>query len=260
VTRTRQELTEALRLDEFPRSAKYDPEWVIENLMGPNALWLAESLAGVMKLEPGMRVLDMGCGRAISSIFLAKEFDLEVWATDLWIDASDNLERIRDAGVEKQVIPVHADARSLPFAHEFFDAIVSMDAYHYFGTDDLYLGGHFAHLVKPGGQIGIVVPGFVRELPSAEPPSHLQHSWYSDFWSFHDPDWWRRHWERSGLVDVELADMIPDGWKHWVASDEIVAEWQNRDSDSDDVRLDAGRTLGFTRMVARRRLAKRSRG
>ena len=156
-----------------------------------------------------MRVLDMGCGRAISSIFLAKEFDLEVWATDLWIDASDNLERIRDAGVEKQVIPVHAEAHGLPFAHEFFDAIVSMDAYHYFGTDDLYLGGHFAHLVKPGGQIGIVVPGFVRELPSAKPPSHLQHSWYSDCWSFHDPDWWRRHWERSGLVDVELADMIP---------------------------------------------------
>ena len=29
-----------------------------------------------MELEPGMRVLDMGCGKAISSIFLAKEFDV----------------------------------------------------------------------------------------------------------------------------------------------------------------------------------------
>lgn len=31
------------------------------------------------------------------------------------------------------------DARSLPFANEFFDAIVSHDSYVYFGTDDLYL-------------------------------------------------------------------------------------------------------------------------
>jgi SAM-dependent methyltransferase len=166
VKRNRQELAEALRLKEFPRSAKHEPEWVIENLMGPNVLWLTESLTQVMKLEPGMRVLDMGCGRAISSIFLAKEFDVEVWATDLWIAASDNMECIQNAGVEDRVFPVHAEAYSLPFARDFFDAIVSMDAYHYYGTDDLYIGGHFAHLVKPRGQIGIVVPGLTQELPS----------------------------------------------------------------------------------------------
>ena len=103
--RTKEELAEAFRLDEFPRSAEYDPEWVIENMMAPNVLWLTESLSQMMDLEPGMRVLDMGCGRAISSIFLAKEFDLQVWATDLWVEASDNWERIRAAGVEDQVFP-----------------------------------------------------------------------------------------------------------------------------------------------------------
>ena len=38
--RTKAELAEAFRLDEFPLSAKYDPEWVIPNMMGPNVLWL----------------------------------------------------------------------------------------------------------------------------------------------------------------------------------------------------------------------------
>lgn len=50
--------------ERFPRSGKYDPEWILWNQMGPNALWLTESLTNRMTLEPGMRVLDMACGRA----------------------------------------------------------------------------------------------------------------------------------------------------------------------------------------------------
>jgi hypothetical protein len=55
-------LINRLRLKEYPRSATYDPEWVLENLMGPNVLWLAEALSQVMDLQPGMRVLDMAIG------------------------------------------------------------------------------------------------------------------------------------------------------------------------------------------------------
>ena len=87
---TQEELTSLLTLEEFPRSAKYDPQWIIDNMMGPNV----ESLTQVMALEPGMRVLDMGCGKALSSIFLAKEFGLQIWATDLWLSASANWGRI----------------------------------------------------------------------------------------------------------------------------------------------------------------------
>ena len=46
----------------------------------------------------------------------------------------------------------------MPFAEGFFDASVSMDAYPYFGTDDLYIRP-YSRLVKPGSQIGIIVPG-----------------------------------------------------------------------------------------------------
>ena len=42
-----------------------------------------------------MRVLDLGCGVAASSIFLRREFGVQVWATDLWFHASDNVPRIR---------------------------------------------------------------------------------------------------------------------------------------------------------------------
>src|ERR1700719_2201998 len=121
---TNPELASRLALPGFPRSSSYDAVWVLENLMGPNPLWLAEALSQVMDLQPGMRVMDLGCGRAITSIFLAQEFQLQVWATDLWIDASDNWKRMCAANAQQQVFPIHAEAHALPFASDFFDAIV----------------------------------------------------------------------------------------------------------------------------------------
>jgi len=136
---SKERMKELLKAEQYPRSAKYDPEWVLKGWMGPNVLWLTEWLCEKMELKPGMRVLDMGCGKALSSIFLAREFGVKVWANDLWISAGENWECIREAGCEDLICPIHAEAHSLPYAGEFFDAIVSLDSYQYYGTDDLYL-------------------------------------------------------------------------------------------------------------------------
>jgi cyclopropane fatty-acyl-phospholipid synthase-like methyltransferase len=241
-------------LAQFPRSNGYDPVWMLENGMGPNVLWLAEALSEAIDLKPGMRVLDMGCGKAISSIFLAKEFGLQVWATDLWISASENWQRVQAAGLEEQVFPIHAEARALPFSDGFFDVAVSLDAYHYFGTDDLYLGYYFARLVKPGGQLGIVVPGLQEEFQLGI-PRHLAPYWEWEFSSFHSPAWWRKHWEQSGMVDIELADSIPNGWELWLRwlETSLALGYPGSEKEAEMLRADAGRNLGFTRMVARRK-------
>jgi cyclopropane fatty-acyl-phospholipid synthase-like methyltransferase len=246
-------LAAQLTLPEFPRSAGYPPEWMLENLMGPNAVWLAESLSQVLPLEPGMRVLDMGCGKGISSIFLAKEFGVQVWATDLWIKPTENWGRIRAAGLEDCVFPIYAEAHALPFADGFFDAAISLDAYHYFGTADLYLS-YYARFVRPGGRLGIVVPGIVQEFV-ADVPAHLTPYWEPDFWSFHSPDWWRTHWERAQQVDVTHADMVPDGWRHWLTWLEVATAhgYPSSKEEAAMVRLDAGRHLGFARLVACKR-------
>src|SRR4051794_27681577 len=169
------ELEKLLRNERYPRTAKYSARWMVDASMGPNPVWQAEALIGLMPLEPGMRVLDLGCGNACSSIFLAKEFGVEVWATDLWIKPDENLRRVGEAGLDGKVHPIYSDARSLPYAEGFFDAIVSMGAYHYFGTDDLYLG-YMSRFVKPGGRIGIVQPGPVEEYETLPPP-HLAEYW-----------------------------------------------------------------------------------
>ena len=237
--------------DRFPRTAKYNPEWLIASAgSGANTLWLTEWLCEALDLRPGMRVLDLGCGRAVSSIFLRREFGVEVWAADLWISPSENIQRIRDAGVDDGVFPLRTEAHSLPFAGEFFDAILGIDSFIYFGSEDLYLY-YLARFVKPQAQIAIVSVGLMEEL-DGPPPEYLR-AWFKQdlAWSFHSADGWRRHWQKTDVVDIELADTMPDGWQRWLEWQRAVAPHNHTEIKA--VETDAGRLLGYIRVVARRR-------
>jgi SAM-dependent methyltransferase len=236
---------------QFPRSSAYHPDWIMAGVSGgANPLWLTEWLAGTLDLRPDMRVLDLGCGQALSSIFLRREFGVQVWATDLWFNASANLRRVRDAGVEDGVFPIHADARSLPFAAEFFDAIVSIDSFPYYGTDDLFLSS-LARFVKPGGAMGIAGAGLTREIDGPV-PDHLRHWWTPDLWCLHSAAWWRRHWERTGIVDVTHADTLLNGWQVWLDWHKVVAP--DNAAEIQAVDADRGSYLGYVRVVGRRRM------
>jgi cyclopropane fatty-acyl-phospholipid synthase-like methyltransferase len=240
----------------FPRASTYDAAFQIETMMGPNVLWLAEWASQAVPFAPGQRVLDLGCGKAASSIFLAKEFGASIWASDLWISPSENLARIEAAGLADRVVPVSAEAHALPFAVGFFDVVVSFDAYHYFGTDDLYIG-YLARFLRPGGLICVISPGVAEERVDG-PPDWLKPYWDWQFCSFHSPEWWRRHWAKTGLVEVLSVDWLDDGWRYWAEWDALCAEVGAGHNpaggarEAEMLRLDAGRTLGFFRLVARK--------
>lgn len=224
----------------FPRAATYDLAWIIEHEMGPNVLWLTEFLCEAMALQPGMRVLDLGCGKALSSIFLAREFGVQVWATDLWISATENAHRIRAANLEDRIFPIQADARQLPFAEEFFDAIVSIDAFEYFGTDVLFLP-YLIKMLNRGGQIGVVNAGLQQEVES------LPDEWPDDFCTFRTVAWWRQHWTITRCVAVETGDNLAEGRELWLY-------WNRLSGATDDTYLtsSAGANLTFHRIIARR--------
>src|SRR5882672_8431336 len=236
---------ELLKAERFPRSSRYNPEWILAGVSGgANPLWLTEWLTEAMDLRPGMRVLDLSCGRAMSSIFLHREFGVQVWAVDLWFKASENLRRIRDAGVEDGVFPIQADARSLPFANEFFDAIVSIDSFFYYGTDDLYLN-YLARFLKPGGMLGIAGAGLMQEW-EALVPEHLREWWTRDLWCLHSAPWWRRHWERTGIMDIDVADSLPDGWQRWLDWHRVIAP--DNELEISALEADRGSFLGYVRL------------
>jgi cyclopropane fatty-acyl-phospholipid synthase-like methyltransferase len=188
-------------MKKYPRTEKYDKEWISANWMGPNPLWLLEELCEHMDLKTGMKVLDMGCGKGLTSVFLAKEFGVTVFANDLWISATDNLQRFQKAGVADLVFPLHAEAHALPYAEGFFDAAISIDSYEYYGADEIYFPCTYSKPVKPNGQFGIVVPGLVKEFDKGYPDTLKEH-WAGDMFSFHSKEWWKHLWEKTGIVDI----------------------------------------------------------
>ncbi len=243
---------ELLANPQFPRTTKYDPEWLVNLDMGCPTFWLLERLCEKMDLHPNMRVLDLGCGKATGSIFLAKEFDVEVWAVDLNISQTENWERIKEMGLESQIFPLRVDARQMPFPKDFFDAIICVNSLFFFATDDVYLRHHLIPRVKVGGQIGSVVPGFYNEFEGDlqdAVPEHLQQFWESCMlYTWHSANWWRKHWLKTSSVEVEIADSFPnkEGYQTYLDWERIIG-YPNKIAE-----VDAGRNITFSRLVVKR--------
>jgi cyclopropane fatty-acyl-phospholipid synthase-like methyltransferase len=210
----------------FTKSNKYDFDFVKENMMGPNSMKILEEVSESLKFKKGMKILDLGCGRGLTSIFLAKEYDVTVFATDLWVSATDNYERIKCMGLEDKIIPIHAEAHNLPFANEYFDLAISIDAYHYFGIEENYLTDHFSPLVKKGGQIAVAVPGLKTEFTNGV-PAELQPYWFDDMTlTLHSSDWWYNLWKTSDLVTIQECkelNCFKETWKDWLMCDNEFA-------------------------------------
>ena len=237
-------------LDEprFPRASTYDPRWLLAGAFGNHPLWLCEWLCEGLPLVPGMRVLDLGCGRAKTSVFLAREFGVEVDAVDLWVDPEANAEQVRRFGLEGRVRCHRGDALDLPFEPGAFDAIVCVDSYSYFGTGDLCLPV-LLELLGPGGLLGMAGSGTAKEL-RAPVPAHLDGFWTTDMWVLHTADWWRAHWERPGLVDVLIADELEQAHELWVRWSRAAGAGPRGLA---ALSADAGRCLTSVRAIARRR-------
>lgn len=196
--------------DPFPLASRYDRDWVEANSLGENVLHFAESLCAVLPLRPGMRVIDLGCGHAVSSIFLAREFGVTVWAVDRAIDPTANLQRIEALGCADRVFPLRADVRALPLPHGYFDVAISIDSFLYFGTDERFLPQFLRHL-KADALFGVCDAYVSRENVSPqELPPAVRGPWQTDWWGVHTIDWWRNHWEKTGLLRVLCAEPLPE--------------------------------------------------
>ena len=203
---------------------RYRPYFTKDCLMGPNSFRLLHELIRRCPWEAQFdRTLDLGCGMALTSVYLANETDARsVFAFDLWIPASENLARIRVHGLEDRIIPIHGDALDLPFAHDYFDAIVSVDAYHYFGCKEGVFADRILPFVKNGGSAMIVVPG-LKAAPEGEMDA-LFRRWAEgdDAELFQTAEWWRallgKECGDGCDIVVKEAGCFDAAWQDWFDS------------------------------------------
>ena len=212
----------------FPKSNTFDTTLVSSRIMGPNPLKLCEELLEGAAIPAGAVICDLGSGTGITSVLLAREYGFDTYAVDLWSDPDENRAFFREMGVaDDSIHPVKADAsQGLPFPNAFFDAVVSIDSYNYYGRDPEYLGTKLLPYVKPGGYLYLAIPGMVRDCHD-DLPAALLASWTPDQLEYmHDAPWWRAMIEPT--ASVEIMDIRPmqcteEAWADWVACDNEYA-------------------------------------
>ncbi len=220
--------------------------------MGPNPVKLEEELLRCHRIPDGATVMDLGCGRGLTSIFLVKEYGFRTFAVDLWSDPGENMRFFESEGLDTtQIIPIHADATALPFATEFFDAVVSTDSYNYFGRDVQYLDNKLLPFVKHGGYIYIAIPGMKRDLHGELPPE-LMLSWDEEQLDYiHDVNYWRgivSAAEGVEVISINEMESNEECWNDWLACDNEYAI-----GDRKSMNAGAGKYLNFIAIVLRRR-------
>ena len=233
-----------------PVTDTYDKHFLLETMMGPNAMRITEELASSLPIAPGMRILDLGCGMGISSILLAEKYDVTVFAADLWISPTDNARRFTERGLDAKIFPFLVDAtKEIPFAHEYFDMLISVDSYQYFGTNESMLA-NLLPFVRKDGYIAVAVPGFNQDFPDGKLPEEIQPFWTPE-WYFYSLSWWKALWEKEpGIEITEFLEMTSckQAWDDWIQSPNPYAK-------EDLVMMEAGvgKYFNIIQMVGRKR-------
>ena len=211
----------------YPKSEKYMGNDYMKYIMGPNPLKLCEELLAEHRIPAGARVMDLGSGEGLTSAFLAKEYGFTVYAADLWSEPETHYPLFESFGLSReQCIPVKADANDLPFEREFFDSVVCVDSYNYFGRDPAYLDEKLLPFVKSGGMIYAVVTGMKKDCHD-NIPEVLLRSWNAEQLDYiHDARWWRNMVSQSRdceVVSVHEMQSNAEVWADWLKQENEYA-------------------------------------
>ena len=199
-----------------------------ETMWGPNAIRQAEELASHFKIKENMKILDLGCGLGLSSLYLAQEYCATVFATDLYADPTENYERFKSLGITDKIVPMVIDAtQPMPFAKRYFDVIFSVGAYNVFGDNEEMLP-KLAPYMKKSGYIAVSFPGLKYEFGDNVPQS------MQPFWDVPEVaatvrgiEWWRDLWSKAeGIEIVNISEQACHdiAWEEYLANLNPCAE------------------------------------
>ena len=236
----------------YIKSEKYNTPALQAKIMGPNPIKLEEELLLKHRIPTGSVVCDLGSGQGLTSVFLAKEYGFTVYAADLWSDPEVNRRFFDAMGLDReQIIPVKADAADLPFEKEFFDAVISVDSYNYFGRDEHYLDDKLLPFVKSGGYIYIAIPGMKQDCHD-HLPQELLLSWTPEQLDYmHDIAYWSEmigKCKGAEVISVKEMESNEEVWADWLSQENEYAV-----GDRKAMEAGGGKYLNFIAIVMRKK-------
>lgn len=203
-----------------------------ETMMGPNSVRILAELFDKhpLQLASDDLILDLGCGTGLTSLVIAKETGAKVYANDLWVSAEENGERFAQWGVSGQVMPVCEDANDLHFEKKQFNALVSIDSYHYFAGHEGFFQEKILPFIKDGGVALIGIPGLKDEYTGRA--EELLSDWLGDdACMFKSRSRWKEliggH-DRIESIKTWEMDCFKKAWSEWLAANNEFARGDRR--------------------------------
>jgi hypothetical protein len=101
----------------------------------------------------------------------------------------------------------------------------------------------------------MTTPGMRADPYDSPVPADVRSLFGYEVGAWHTPEWWRRHWELSGLLEGIDASWLPDGRENWILWSRAMQEVKGGAADPvlDLLRGDDGQQLGFVSAIARKR-------
>ena len=207
----------------YPELEGYSRNDIYRDFFGGGGLYLTVRMLRALNLQPGQKILDLGCGKGETTFYMAQHYEVQVKALDLWTSAEFLKKKFVDRGVSAQTSAIQMDATSpLPYAENEFDAIFCMNSFNFYGANPGFLAHLLKHL-KPGGRLCIgsevlsveftpeqlANPPYVYAFNLPAPDEHVN-VFTGDFITQHTPGWWRNFFQASKLMDVETCFELED--------------------------------------------------
>ena len=175
----------------------FSQDLIIANLMGPNVVSIFNELcAGKLPAGDDAQICDLGCGAGLSSLAIAAACEGRIHAIDSWNTPEQNRERFDRFTFGNRIVAVQADAPVLPYDEGYFDTLICLDSYNYFGRAEGVID-QVASYVKKGGKLFMGISGIKRDA-TEDDMKVFGFSWSEEQMDFiRTLEYWKGMFERS---------------------------------------------------------------
>ncbi len=176
------------------------------SILHPGGYNTTDKLADLCGTDESTKILDIGCGKGTSSIYLANKYRCKV----VGIDKSEKrieeaIEVAKKEGLEDRVAFQLGDVHKLPFEDETFDIAITQAALVYFDKEKVVKEA--IRVLKKGGRFGAAELSW-KKKPTEEllkkTISILKEDCIRNALTFEE---WRRFFVNMGLEGIETAEV-----------------------------------------------------